>query len=412
MIPCEYGSRLCAAVWCCWFALSGSAGLAQTLEPATSDAARLLTKELQSQRDAHRLPAMWGGWYHADGRRVVAASGIRKWGATPEVTFADPIHLGSCTKAMTAVLIGQLCSEGKLRLDTTLRELFVAKHPSLADSNWGNVTVEQLLQHRSGAPANLNWHALDAAMPNDVVAARGSIIDELIGSKRAEASEFLYSNVGYALLGHVVETIDGRSWEEAIDARMFKRLEQRSAGFGPVGLPDGRSPTAEVLVDRPWGHVEASGIAQLTTSLLGGEPKTEWTPQQIDNARSLGPAGRVHMTIDDWSKFVITFGKPDGHALLGIDAPTWQRLRSPADPQAAPETQYAGGWIVVEEKSFGGAGLFHNGSNTTWYCYAFVMPQKQACVLVATNAFSDGASEACDDVARWLVKAASEGTFD
>ncbi len=45
---------------------------------------------------------------------------------------------------MTAALIGQLCSEGKLRLDTSLKEIFKDRE-DLAQSSWGEVTVQELL---------------------------------------------------------------------------------------------------------------------------------------------------------------------------------------------------------------------------------------------------------------------------
>jgi len=40
------------------------------------------------------------------------------------MTVDDKIHLGSCTKAMTATLVGQLIEKKRLRLDTKMREAF------------------------------------------------------------------------------------------------------------------------------------------------------------------------------------------------------------------------------------------------------------------------------------------------
>ncbi len=59
---------------------------------------------------------------------------------------------------MTATLIGKLVDRGELRWDSTLVELFPTEVST--DSAWASVTVDQLLRHRSGCPANMDYHSL------------------------------------------------------------------------------------------------------------------------------------------------------------------------------------------------------------------------------------------------------------
>ena len=169
-------------------------------------------------------------------RPIVCASGVRKLGETEKVEPGDIVHLGSCTKAMTAALIGQLCSEGKLRLTSSLKEVF-SDMQELVESRWGEVTVQELLQHRSGAPANLDYEVYDRANPDSVVDARRLLFQKLVRKRRPKNPSFVYSNVGFILLGHIVEEIEKKPWEEVIAERLFKPLKMESAAFGPVACP-------------------------------------------------------------------------------------------------------------------------------------------------------------------------------
>src|SRR4051794_22813049 len=84
---------------------------------------------------------------------AVGAVGTRKAGADLPVTVNDRFHLGSATKAMTALLAGMLVDEGKLRWNSTVADLF----PELVekmDPGLRRVTLEQLLSHTSGVPAD------------------------------------------------------------------------------------------------------------------------------------------------------------------------------------------------------------------------------------------------------------------
>jgi len=84
---------------------------------------------------------------------AVGAVGTRKAGANIPVTVNDRFHLGSDTKAMTALLVAMFVEEGKIRWNSTVSEIF----PELAakmDSGLQRVTIEQLLSHTSGIPSD------------------------------------------------------------------------------------------------------------------------------------------------------------------------------------------------------------------------------------------------------------------
>ena len=104
-----------------------------------------------------KVPGMVAAITSSKGVLAIGSAGVRKTGSDSKLTEQDLIHLGSCTKAMTSVLLATLVAEEKLTWDTSLisvlPELKGKVHP-----DYHPVTVWQLLTHRAGLEANAaNW---------------------------------------------------------------------------------------------------------------------------------------------------------------------------------------------------------------------------------------------------------------
>ena len=121
---CRGGQGL--AIW------SGSA-IAQTKGPEKKEAAtgpapvqadERVNQVLAPVRDEHHLPGLIGAILKGDRLAAIGALGIRKIGSSEPMRVTDQVHLGSCTKAMTATMIGTLVDEGKLSSRTTIRQVF------------------------------------------------------------------------------------------------------------------------------------------------------------------------------------------------------------------------------------------------------------------------------------------------
>jgi len=334
--------------------------------PDPSDPA--LRDVLERLRVRHGVPGVWAGRFHADGRSVSACTGLRRADGDDAVAIDDVLHLGSCTKAMTALLVARECAAGRLAFDGTLAGILPDDVP--ADSPWAGVTVEALLRHTAGVPANPDWGTLDRAHPRDAVAARRAMVAWLLEQPRPEAPAFDYSNCGYALLGHLVERVRETPWETLLHSEILAPLGVARSGYGPVP-PDGAAAGA-------WGHVERGGKLE---------------PVRIDNPPPLGPAGRVHLPLGQWARFALAFARGGAAAkgALGIPDAVWERLLDPG-----PDGDYAGGWGTAERGWGGGRVLTHAGSNTTWYCVAWVAPERDFCLLGATNTAIPAAPRACD----------------
>ena len=98
-------------------------GKAKSTAPAIAEPATPLVADEQVNRilaqartDGRRLPGMIGGIVKGEELASVGVVGVRKVGSPEPMRVDDLVHFGSCTKAMTATMIGTLVDEGKLRL--------------------------------------------------------------------------------------------------------------------------------------------------------------------------------------------------------------------------------------------------------------------------------------------------------
>ena len=329
-------------------------------------------------RERHKMPAL-GAAVIVKGKLVaLGVDGLRKVGDETAVTKQDLWHLGSCTKAMTATLIAQQVAEGKLQWTTSLGEALPGLRDGMHESA-RKITVAQLLQHRSGLPSQpptAQWVSL-FSFDGSNLKARREVAQTMLKIKpeAAPGERFQYSNAGYMIAGAALERATGKSWQQLIQVRLFDVLGMSSAGFGAPGY-DGK-------VEQPWGHITVDMVDK---------------PMFADNPPSLGPAGTVHASLEDWARFLAMH--------LGVVAEAGKSVCSAsslATLHQPPEGgDYALGWVVTKRDWADGPILWHNGSNTMWYAVTWMAPDMGFAVLVTCN--HGGGSKACDEVAGACIK--------
>lgn len=270
--------------------------------------------------------------------------------------LSDKLHLGSCTKAITATLIGKLIDDGQLTFSATVAECLPDHKPDI-HADWQEVSCLELLQHRSGMPGNGPFFTNGGQPDHDT---RLAIVMEILRKPRPESlprGKYAYSNMGYLLVATMAEERTGLSWEELIRTHIFEPLKMTSAGFGP--------PDTNIPAQGPWGHRQF------------GE---KYVPLATDNPLSMAPAGCVHCTIDDWCRFIAFHmdEKCEHHRLL--KSATLQALHQ---APSGRKTAYAAGWMVksIADQRV----IWHNGSNTMWYAAVNAAPESATAVLVVSN---------------------------
>ncbi len=340
------------------------------------------TAQLEGIRKKNHLPALAAAAIR-DGQIVeVGVTGVRKWGESIQVCENDAWHIGSCTKSMTATVAAMLIEQGYLDWETTVGEVF-PEWAEVMDADWENVTLYELLTHRSGAPAHPPDDAwLRAWAQNGTpTEQRKEFIQKIISQPLAHprGSKFVYSNQGYAIAGAMMERRTGRSWEELMQSMLFTPLKMTTAGFGAPGTDD--------ELDQPWGH--AGNVRRLEPVPPG---------PSADNPPAIGPAGTIHCSIADLAKYAAF------HASMGATAPgLLSRVGFEELHARAPGEQYGCGWCVEPRQWGGGDVFYHTGSNTMWYCAMWVAPEQNVAFVAATNCDSDLADDGCDQAIKALL---------
>lgn len=202
--------------------------------------AKRLSEMVPEIRAEQKLVGL-GAMIMVDGQVVASAvDGERKKGSGTALEIGDRWHLGSITKSMTATMVARLIERQQLEWTTTVGQCLGELMDVHAD--YQNVTVEQLLTHTSGAPANFPLITQFQHPPEgkERMDARKKAVAAILKQEptRPPGESFGYSNVGFTIAAVMVEQKVGRSWEHLIRREIFDPLEISQAGFGPPKDPE------------------------------------------------------------------------------------------------------------------------------------------------------------------------------
>ncbi|OFK64490.1 serine hydrolase [Corynebacterium sp. HMSC076G08] len=256
-----------------------------------------------------------------------------------KVTFAGlgsdehtEVEIGSVTKMFTGELAHQLVEEEKLRTDTTVGEVL-----NVGDAPVADVTVRELLDHTSGLPAVAKANVLSffASTITGSNPYEGETVEDIVdAATKAELKdrgEESYSNLGYGLLGHIVETAAGQPYEQMLKERIFEPAGMTETylmtpGSVPDDAPRGLTNTGRHA--EPWemeGSAPAGAIRSTASDMAkfaewfmdNGDTDYGWQPPSKDNAgywHNGGTYGYSTMLIIDPATKRATFANNDSLA--------------------------------------------------------------------------------------------------
>jgi CubicO group peptidase (beta-lactamase class C family) len=339
---------------------------------------RDISAELETLRAKYRLPACASAVMENGRIAAIGATGLRSADSGVRVTPDDVWHIGSCTKSMTAVLIGVLVDAGKLRWDMPVPDAL----PGMpCDPGWSKVTIEHLLTQRSGiAPMSRGeWRTLDTGTATPHLQ-REHFARAILAKAPAQApGKFAYSNSGYGLLGAILERASGSSYEELLRRHIFVPLHLASAGFGAPATPG--------KLDQPWGHYRDGD-------------RLSPAPPSPDNQfpAALAPAASVHMSLADFAHYAwwLSTGVP-----RLVTHETFAHLQTPPEDSA-----YAGGLWETELPGIGGKAVCHCGHMGGFFA-VFHAGRERACVTVF-NTEGGGWEWLGDEITATALRAATK----
>jgi CubicO group peptidase (beta-lactamase class C family) len=221
---------------------AGSFLIVEAAQPQTSNAGQApidqaLDRFIEAYMKAMNSPGLTLGTANRSGTVRVASYGFSNPGLKLPVEPNMLFHIGSITKSFVALVCLQLHEEGKLDLHKPVLE-YMPWLPIV--TTYGPVSAHDLLTHSSGLPDALQLIPSDPATRYRQAWKPGE--------------RFYYCNVGFDILGNLIEAVDRRSWTAAVKARIFDPVGMRSTVA--VITNDIRPRTAESWVayyeDRPY----------------------------------------------------------------------------------------------------------------------------------------------------------------
>lgn len=337
---------------------------------------------LRKISEQHHMPAIAAAIMDEGKLVAVGVAGRRSADRAEAVTVEDKWHLGSCTKSMTASLAAMLVEDGNIRWNTSIAEIFPDEAEEMEHA-WRDVTLEQLLVHRGGAPHEppKDIYAQAIRQEGEPLLQRWEYVVGLLRTTPAKppGTHWIYSDSGYAIAGAMLERAAGEPWEALMRKRIFEPLGLKSAGFGAPATPG--------KLDQPWGH---RGYEPPYKPVAPG-PDADYPP-------ALGPAATVHMSITDFARYAQWHVDGARGECRLLKEASFKKLHTPPEDQ-----NYAMGWAVTRRRWAGGLTLMHNGQNNMFYAVMWLGPHGNTCIVAACNADGQEAADACDEAVRMLI---------
>ncbi len=235
--------------------------------------------------------------------------------ATPDTQYA----VASITKTFTAASVMQLRDEGKLDLDEPLSRY-------LPEAAHGSPTLRRMLAHASGLqrePPGEVWESLEFPGEN-----------ELLG-RLAEAEQVLapraawhYSNLAYALLGHVVARVSGTPFHDYVRERLLGPLGLARTTWGP------EAPAAKPYFVEPY----SDAVRREPELELGGK----------------GGESGLSSTVGDLARWGSFLADPDEAVLAAASVAEMHQLQIMAEPDWTLGWGLGIGLVRRGERIFGG----------------------------------------------------------
>lgn len=318
-----------------------------------------------------------------DGQPVWAKGyGFEDVGRTRPFTTETPVSVASIAKTVTGVAMMQLVAEGRLALDADVNQYlpFAVRNPRFPEHA---ISLRMLATHTSSLTDR--WEVYREVYrftgpPEPLADFLAAYLDT--GGRRYSPDNFLatrpgtareYSNIGAALVGHVIERVTGARLDDYTSRRVFAPLGMRATGWVIPGRSTGAVPST--------GFVGQGGLS---------------VPIQPYSSTTY-PDGGLYTSVTDLSRFFL--------ALLGRGAHDGIRILPEREADEMLRFQFTGpvyptGYGPGEGNSglfwrtkFGGRRMGHGGNDPGVQAEMLASLDRRIAVILLCNTSVSGSGE-------------------
>ncbi len=297
-----------------------------------------------------------------DGEIFTDSWGIKNMDKQTKLTPEDLVNVGSVTKTVLATGILLLVTEDKLSLDTPVEEIL----PEIKFENaWDTpVTVRHLMDHTSGLENLRLWQLF-----SQNVTASTPLINtfskypDVLKLNTKPGTQFSYSNMGYTLLGMVIENISGERYEDYLDDNLLAPL-----GMVYSTLHFVEQVGQQANPDLAMGHLDNAKTQSALPLFL--RPAAQFTT----NAEDMGL----------FLQFLLRGGMNDGKQLVSREL--IESMGKVSGTDAALNGLHKGYSLGLVQRDWHNVvGLFHSGNVVGYRAMIYLFPLQQKAFFISVN---------------------------
>lgn len=295
---------------------------------------------------------------------ATGAAGLADADAQRPLSAESKVQTGSVAKTLIAIGVLRLVSEGRLALDSPVTSVV----PELQFENpWAPthpVLLRHLLDHTSGLDDARLWQVFSLNARADAPLSESVPPGPWMRIRTRPGSRFSYSNIGYTVLGMVIEKVTGERYEAHLERQLLRPLGMRDSSLRFVTQKGGHADAQLAM-----GHFE-NGVSQAAV------------------AQHLRPAGQFTTTASDMAilaRFLMGDGTVGGQPFI---APGLLRaMGRPTTTEARLAGLEAGYGLGLSGRDRHGViALCHDGNTVGFRANLCLFPDQQKAFFVAMNA--------------------------
>lgn len=292
---------------------------------------------------------------------------------TPQTSFL----IGSTSKSFTALAIMQLVEAGKINVDSPV-QTYIPWFRTADPQASARITVQHLLNQTSGfsnATGLVEFAASDlsdSAIENSV----RKLADTTL--KYSPGATYEYSNINFTILGLIVQTVSGQSYESYMQGHIFDPLQMRhSFTSQDLAVKDGMAA----------GYVTWFGI-----------PFAKDIPFNRGNL----PGGFLICSIEDLGHYLIAQLNDGRYGNMSVLSPEGvAKMHQPAVPIGTSGLFYGMGWDVSTIN--GMPAVSHGGENANFSTFLLMIPEEKIGIAVLSNVNGESVLNATEQIAAGVL---------
>lgn len=248
---------------------------AQAQNPSYTEVQIRIDSLIRQSMQDHTIPALSVGLIQEGNITLTKGYGSLNRNTQQQTSAQTHYQIASLSKTFTGIIANSLIAEGKLDPEASIAQYLPETIPVEIRKKFTQSTVKELFLHRAGIPRNsLSYQRIDGD-PMLAEYSENHLLQDLEALTLDKSMGYEYSNLGYAILGYVLENASGLPYEELLQQYVVQayQLERTST-------------------EQP---------RQLTTPYRKDDRNTETSPW---NTGKLTPASGIYSTVDDLSRLM------------------------------------------------------------------------------------------------------------